>query len=276
MFKRDPMTTLDLEDSRKSFNRINGKLGLVDITDYSQYLIDNPDDVPLNPSGMGSDPLRFVKQHAYYEETHFRQFDLEYEQRDPRLVALRVLSYSQIVMRSRMEQRLHNEKERRVERPSVEMADKAVRDYFELDLVAAAALGIHEIAINRQPNYGKYVIQPPPEITRLSTKDRRAILKKQWEKSLEALEHPLVVPQILVASALKRLARHTGNAELMRQADQRLEGDGYIPLEVPKLVQLRSVGYAILKDAVGIHPLEKSRIGLQGLQKNPKIVQMAA
>lgn len=268
------MATLEQEGFRESFSRINR--GLVDITDYEPYLIDHPDEVPLNPSGMGNNPSRYIKQHQYFPEPHYRQFDLDYEQRDPRIVAIRELSYSQVVMRRFMELRLHNEKEEQVERPPVETADRAVRDYFELDLVAAASLALREQEMGRQPEYSRYKIPPWPEITKLTMKDRRRIFRKQWEESLESLDSPLIIPHILVASALKRLARHTDSARLMRHADEMLGGESYYPVKVPKVVHLRNIGYAILKDAIGIQTLAESRVYLQGLQKHPKVVPIAA
>lgn len=254
----------------ESFNRIGD---LVDLRDYDPYLIDSSDEAPLNPSGSGGDPNRFVKQHVFYPEPLYRQFDMDYEDRDPRIVAVRVLPYSQIVMRSYMEIKLHRKKESAVSRPSFEVADKIVRDYFNLDLVAAAALGIQEIAQGRELDYTKMRFQPHPAVVGLSKKDKRAALKEQFQKSLERLESPLVLPSIVVASSLKRLARHTQSEEMSRRAaeSQGVGSTDYYPIVVPKLGHLRNVGYAILKDMVGLQPLTESRTYLQGLQKHPQV-----
>lgn len=266
------MSALEKENTPEEFTRTRGRL--VDISDYDSYFVDHPDDVPLSPTGNGGDSSRFVKQHVYFTEPLYKQRDLSRNERDPRLAAIRTLPYSQLVMRKYMEDYLHRDKEPFVERPPIESADMAIRDYFDLDIVAATLFGLREIKRGKNFLYPSYVSQPPRRLAALPDNRLIMIMKDRKEEAMLALDNPRILPQYVVASALKRLAQRVKSRELINIANERLSSaDAYSPIVVPKIGHLRNVAYALLKDSVGITEIEESRQGLQGLRRPLQAVE---
>jgi hypothetical protein len=251
---------------RTAFNRESS--GLVDLGDYIPYFVDPPGAVPTRPDVGSTAYNRFVHQHEYFIEPLYLQLDLPRRHRDRRFAALRNSYYSQIIMRDYKEKEMHFEKEQSVQPPSIETIDKTLLDYFDIDIVGATTYAIHELSsAKRQSTWEEQHYTPPPEIESLSKRDKMKILITKRRQALEALASPRVIPEYLVTSALKRLGTSLRDYELNREADSRLEKDGfYFPLGVPKAGHFRCIAGMILGDEVGLRPLEESRIIIQRLQ----------
>jgi hypothetical protein len=241
--------------TREPFNRESS--GLVDLSCYRPYLVDPPDQVPVRfPATDGS---VFVHQHVYFTEPQYRQLDLPREERDSRLSALRNSPYNQVAMRRLRERQLHLDKEPFVDPPPIDNIDKALKDYADIDLVGAASLGIRLTMRGKHINTWSLNFDPP-ELQALSRHDRIDIFKAEREKALSSLSPPRIVPDILVASALKRMATRLKDRTLDRIANERLIDEYYYPLRVPKRGHLRNIGNLVLKDALGIQALQETRM----------------
>jgi hypothetical protein len=264
--------------NRDAFDREES--GLVNLDSYLPYLVDPTQSVPTRISTKDLSVDRFVHQHAYFTEQLYKQLDLPKEDRDRRLMALRNAPYSQVIMRSYKEVQLHLEKERCVEPPPISVVNDALRDYFDIDIVGATTLSLHEI-INAQPeivsNWMAEKYEQPPEIQALSRRDRINIFTSERKRALNSLSSTKVLPAHVVGSALKRLAAHLRDHTLERVADEHLaDEEEYYPLAVPKPGYLKMVGGMVLKHAVGIRPLDEARLIAQALQPETNEAGIAA
>lgn len=244
------------EEEIRSFDRERN--GLVKYDSYLPYLIDPPEKAPIKPSGaQGSE---FVRQHVYFTEPLYRQVSLPQEKRDPRLTRLRDSPYSQIVMRWQQEKKLHLEMEPYVEPPPISTVDDALKDFFDIDRAGAATLGMYEIKNPSSFSPWAEKFAPAAELQALSKRERFNIFKDIRDEALSALFSPRVVPHLLVGSALKRIAVYLRDYTLDRAANENLpDTKSYYPLRIPSKGHLQAVGTYMLKDAVGIMPLEESR-----------------
>lgn len=244
---------------------------LVNLDSYLPFLPDHPDRVPID-NGNG-DSTFFVNQHIYFTEPSYWSIQTPSGEIDMRYRRLRSLTWSQIVMRRTEERRLHKTMEFTVDPPPPETVDATLRDYHDIDLVGGAVMGLADVRsgyINEPRIYNHLT---PPEIGRLSARDRVDIFRTIRDEALDRLAQPRIVPDKLVTSALKRLSSHLKDEVLEREARERMQSEIYFPLRVPNIQTIRNIGHAILLDAVGYRSLEESRLIQLGLQTGVDKVQ---
>lgn len=228
--------------------------GLVNLESYLPYLVDRPESVPISLPLKNQGPL--VHQHVYFREPDYRQDGVPVEEKDWDLVWMRNISYNQIIMRRRLEVRLHHDHEEHVLPPSPDTNRKCLEDYGHIDTIGAAIIG-KVIALNPE-------IQPamlpgstrPARINVLSPEERAEFFDGQLTTSLEAITHPEITPERVITSALKRMSIYLKDPELQSEAGRRLKEDNtYYPLRMPKLGKLFHLSNELIAGA--FEPEEK-------------------
>lgn len=266
------------QESRAPFEREPS--GLISLEQYKDYLIDAPSKVPLffPDNNKNRSPRRFVYQHLLFQASSYWQLHLPAKERDRRYRAIRELSYSQIAMRSFMEDRLHSDMEIDVAYPPEPTVDGALLDYFDLDLAAASALGIEDIKHPRpiNPDDIKLFRSKPVELQPLTQEDKVGIYETMLEAAIRRLESPRVLPEDVVTSALMRLARLVRHNDFSQIAQERLQGDHYYPLRVPKAGTLRNIGSGVIRESVGLTSIGALQNEMQSLRPPLHIVGVQA
>lgn len=228
---------------------------LVNLESYLPYLIDPPETAPITLPFNNQGP--FVHQHVYFQEAAYRQDGVPPEDKDWGLVWMRNISYNQVIMRRHMELKLHQEHEEDVAPPSSETNSYCLEDYNQVDIIGAATVG-KNVALNPMlqpiilPDSGR-----PARVDDLSPEERANFFDQQLEGSLAALEQPLVTPQRVITSALKRMSALLNSAELESLANKRLEEDViYYPLRMPKVAKLYHLSNELVIRAFEVQTIE--------------------
>jgi hypothetical protein len=227
---------------------------LVSLRSYDPYLIDPPEAVPIrlpfNNQGM------FVHQHMYFREADYRQHRVPVENKNWGLVWVRNISYNQVIMRRTLELKLHKDHEDQVEPPPDETIADNLRDLAHVDLIGAAIIGK---LIGLKPELKPTIVPSGSQLARrdeITPTERAEFFDGLLAKSVTELEKPLVTPQIVIASALKRMAVLLGHKGLENEADARLmEEETYYPLRMPKVERLYHLSNELLIHDADPHQL---------------------
>ena len=229
--------------------------GLVSLESYLPYLVDPPDQVPIDPA-TGQDE-QFVYQHIYFQASKYYQKHIPEGERDPRLTALRNSPYNQILMRPKRELKLHKEHEDHVEIPGDEVIDQALADYYDLDIVGASSLGLIALRNAKKRSIHKLSLYRPLG-RNLSHADKLDIFETHLDNVLVSLENPRVTPERVVASALKRISGLLQDKRLDRLAEELMPEDRiYYPLKVPRIGYLLEISKSLLKQACEIQEIHE-------------------
>ncbi len=193
----------------------------------------------------------FVHQHMYFQEATYRQDGVPEEDKDWDMVWMRNFSYNQVIMRSVMEIQLHKDHERDVEHPPAKTMRGNLEDFSKLDFLGAASLG-RLIALKPEV---KAILFPgenlPAALVDTTPRERARFFDDLLGRTVDELSSPIATPQIVVSSAMKRMAGLLGDKDLHAEADVRLaQEETYYPLRLPKLSTLYYLGNQLLIESV--------------------------
>lgn len=234
--------------------------GLVNLEAYLPFLPDHADEVPpIVETNMPYHERMFVHQHIYFKRDVYRDLSLP-QNAESKLRRFRECSYNQLAMRRNQELKVHLYYEGHVEPPPEVAVNGSLVDFDHLDIIGAATVGK---AIALKPE-SLFILAPkafPTDYSRgWSSTERADFFDSQREEALKALDKPVITPEIVVTSALKRLALALDDRELLKLADERLPEDSrYYPIRVPKPGRLYSIGHTMLSKAGGIRPMPQRR-----------------
>ena len=225
--------------------------GLVDIDVYQDYLIDHPDEVPVQVvGGQGSG---FIHQHLYFWRNFYRQKGEPDLLRDKTLSAFWEAPYNQLLMRSYKERQVHDRFKGLVSPPPIETMKKALIDFGNLDYLGAAALGRRVSMVPEAIEYLVPGVNPPKASAFLSPKETADLFDKEVEKILDNLKQPLVTPQRVVTGAISRMARMIRSERLTEEVRQRLiEDPVHYPVRIKKLNDLYGISNNLLNKICSI------------------------
>lgn len=210
--------------------------GLVDLEAYNGYLVDDPDDAPIE---MTADLKNtWMYQHLYFQRIFYSQQNISRYMKDRVLVNFRNAPYNQLAMRRAQELQVHLAFEEHVSPPPPETMHKALIDFKYLDALGATALGRR---ISMVPEALEYIVpggEPYHKSYLGSPSETVEFFDNELKKIIEILKDPIVTPQRVITGVIRRTGRLLNNETLLEEAQSRISLD---PIYYP--VRLRGFGY---------------------------------
>lgn len=264
---------------RESFLRDDNDLINPDI--YLPYLVDHPDDAPIimTREQRDVDVDDWVYQHVYFQKNFYMQKGEPDWLKDWVLSQFCTIPYNQIAMRRWMEQELHNTYEEHVIAPDTESMRRALIDFQKLDFLGAAALGKRVALVPEALNYLSPGAGRAAGSSVASPQERAIYFDGIAEDMLDDLSSPLVVPEVVITSAIKRMSKMFGTERLDEEVKNRLPLDcTYLPVGLRHPSVYYQVGTDMLKDASLLEDNKKrySEVGITALQTGVNRLELVA
>lgn len=229
--------------SREPFPRDEN--GLVDLTAYEAFLIDDPGAVPV--SIRGNEKRDWVHQHVYFQSTFYEQRGEVEILKDRQLSRFRTIPYNQIIMRPDQEELLHKHYETHVSPPNPQAISRSLAEMSNLDKLGGAALGRRVVLVPESlpeliPGHGL------PRLNReFSPLEKAEFLDHHAHIAIDALRNSTVTPQRLVTGAITRLAKLVNSEILLEEARRRQKEDRiFYPVKLPTMGALYHVSRSLL------------------------------
>ena len=190
-------------DPPKSFQRDPN--GLVNLDTYTDYLVDHPDDAPIEI--VGSQRNIWMYQHLYFQRPFYQQQNVSRYMRDRILADFSNSPYNQLAMRRTKEVQLHKEREAHVFAPPPETMKKSLADFRNLDILGAAAVGKRVALVPEALECLVPGATVPKQTLKYSIREKAEFFDGELERALQALRSPLVTPQRVITGAIHRTTR---------------------------------------------------------------------
>lgn len=248
---------------------------LVDIDAYEKYLVDHPDDVPIDMVG-GLQKI-WMYQHLYFQRPFYKQQNVSKHLRDRVLSDFSNAPYNQLAMRRAKELQVHREFEEHVLPPSPETMKKSMVDFRHLDILGAAAIGRRVALVPEALEYLVPGASPYRQTGDYSPVETADFFDSELERALQVLRTPLVTPQRVITGVIKRTGRILNSELLKNEAEVRINEDPvYYPVRLRKLGHFYKMSKELLENTCLVEAVENDEIHPTTLQTGVDGVELAA
>lgn len=238
---------------------------VVDPTYLLEYMIDDPRFL-----GFGvEDQREFEYHHLYFPRSDYNgnKYGGSLANRLKRLKKipeeygkLWEMPYSQVLMRTELEELHHQDHEQNVPRPASEVAKAYKKESTIFDALGAAAVGLEK------KNFRGYFVKTTAG--RQEAAARLDFYEERFQGALRDLGGIVIIPEMITKSVLMRLAIKTGNLCLRQEAEDRVGDSLFLPMRVPSFESLRIMADDMLKAHVlgEKYPEHRKRISTRAPQ----------